>query len=248
MRLRAPLAEGCPTGEPTVAVCALTHTHIAYINTAAAYVRAGQVELAINDSTKGVEIMRALVASAAPKAFQRIIFAAILAVHGTILTAAGKTDAAITDLESARSIYESFYEAGSMDNHANVAACDVKLGEAAAKADRDQQAQSYFHQALTLAEPLTTTEPPDLDALYAAADAYSGLGSLSVRKAQRPGETKEHRRITWTEARSLYEQSVKTWQRIDHPNHTAPNFFLAGDPVSAKKQLELAEKAVASLR
>ncbi len=221
---------------------------ITYINTAAAYVRAGQVELAINDSTKGVEIMRALVASAAPKAFQRIIFAAILAVHGTILTAAGKTDAAITDLESARSIYESFYEAGSMDNHANVAACDVKLGEAAAKADRDQQAQSYFHQALTLAEPLTTTEPPDLDALYAAADAYSGLGSLSVRKAQRPGETKEQRRIAWTEARSLYEQSVKTWQRIDHPNHTAPNFFLAGDPVSAKKQLELAEKAVASLR
>ena len=98
-----------------------------------------------------------------------------------------------------------------------------------------------------LAEPLIVTEAPDLDALYAAADAYSGLGSLSVRKARRVGVPREQRRIAWIEARSLYEQSVKTWQHIDHPNHTAPNFFLAGDPVSAKKQLELAEKALASL-
>ena len=220
---------------------------IAYVNTAAAYLRAGRIGLAVDDSTKGVEIMRILVASATPKAFQRIVFAAILAVHGTILTAAGETDAAITDLESARSIYESFYKIGSMENHANVAACDVKLGEAAAKAGRDQQAQSYFHEALTLAEPLIATEAPDLDALYAAADAYSELGALSVRRAQRRGQTKGQRKIAWTEARSLYEQSVKTWQRIDHPNHTAPNFFQVGDRATAKKQLELAEKAVASL-
>jgi eukaryotic-like serine/threonine-protein kinase len=221
---------------------------IAYVNAAAAHLRTGRIGLAVEDSTKGVEIMRTLVASATPKAFQRIIFAAILAVHGTILTAAGKTDAALADLERARSIYESFYKVGSMENHANVAACDVKLGEAAAKAGRDQQAQSYFHQALMLAEPLIATEAPDLDALYAAADAYSELGSLSARKGKRPGEPKEQRRIAWTEARSSYEQSVKTWQRIDHPNHTAPNFFQVGDPVTAKKQLELAEKAVVSLR
>ena len=221
---------------------------ITYVNTGVAHQRVGQIGLAVDDSTKGVEIMRTLVASATPKAFQRVIFAAILAAQGTVLTAAGKTDAAITDLESARSIYESFYEPGSMDNHANVAACDVKLGEAAAKAGRDQQAQAYFRQALTIAEPLIASETPDLSALYAAADAYSGLGSIGVRTAKRPAQTNAQRKIEWEEARSLYEQSVKIWQRIDHPNHTAPNFFEVGDPETAKKQLGLAENAVASLR
>ncbi len=134
-----------------------------------------------------------------------------------------------------------------MDQHANVSACDVKLGEAAAKAGRDQQAQSYFHQALKLAEPMIATEPPDIDALYAAADAYAGLGSLSVKKAERSGQTRVQRKTEWAEARSWFEQSVKAWQRIEHPNHTAPNSFQAGDPVTAKKQLEMADSALSSL-
>jgi eukaryotic-like serine/threonine-protein kinase len=221
---------------------------ITYVNTGIAHQRAGHIGLAVEDSGKGVEIMRGIVSSATPKATKRTKYAALLAAHGTILTAAGKIDAAIAALESARSIYESFYEAGTMDNHTNVAACDVKLGEAAAKAGRDQQAQSYFQQALALAEPLIATESPDLGALYAVADADSGLGSLSVRKAKPLGRTGAQRKTEWSEARSWFEQSVKTWQRIDRPNHTAPNSFQVGDPVTAKKQLELAENALASLR
>jgi hypothetical protein len=84
----------------------------------------------------------------------------------------------------------------------------------------------------------------DLDALYAAADAYSGLGELSIRKAQRPGQSAKQRKGNWTEARSSYLLSLSTWHRIEHPNHTAPNSFEVGDPEIVAKELKLTEAAL----
>jgi len=129
----------------------------------------------------------------------------------------------------------------------NVAASNVKLGEAAAKARNDQKAADYFHQALTIVEPLISTEPADLDAQYAAADAYSGLGDLSMREAQQAGLTIERRKSAWTEARSWYLQSLNAWRRIEHPNHTAPNSFQVGDPAIVAKELKLTEAGLVSL-
>ena len=43
---------------------------------------------------------------------------------------AKKSDAAISLFDGARTIEESLYKAGTTDKPSNVAACDVKLGEA----------------------------------------------------------------------------------------------------------------------
>ena len=106
------------------------------------------------------------------------------------------------------------------------AACSEKMGEASALAGDPAKAADYFHQALAVAEPLISpkNEAPDYFhaepiALYAAADAYSGLGDLSFRKAQRPGQTPAQQKVIWTEARSWYAKSLETWRRIGHPNH-----------------------------
>ncbi len=221
---------------------------IAYVNTATAWARVGKTETALDYSGKGVEIMRALVAAAPQNTRQQGKLAAILAARGTILISAKKSDAALTEFESARSIYESLYKAGAADQRANVAACDVKLGEAAAQAGRDQAAAERFHQALTIVETLIATEPPDLDALYTAADAYSGLGEISTKRARQPGQTVEQRESNWTEARSLYMQSLSTWHRIEHPNHTAPNSFEVGDPAIVAKELKQAKAALSASR
>lgn len=69
----------------------------------------------------------------------------------------------------------------------------MKLGEATTLAGRDPAAADYFHRALTIVEPLISNADADLDPLYVAADAYSGLGELSMKKAQRRGETAEQR-------------------------------------------------------
>jgi tetratricopeptide (TPR) repeat protein len=126
----------------------------------------------------------------------------MLVARGTILTAANKPDSAITQIENARTIYQSLHDAGSV-SQANMAACDVKMGEAAAKARRDQNAAEHFQRALKIAESLIAAQPPDLDALYAAADAYSGLGDMSARRARIGGLTPAQRKSSWTQARSF---------------------------------------------
>ena len=190
--------------------------------------------------------MQSLVSSASENAFQRGIYAAMLVVRGTILTTANQLDAAISKLEQGRAIYESLSKTGAT-NIANVAASDVKLGEAAAKAGHDQKAAEYFHRALMTAEHLISIEPADPDALYAAADAYFGLGELSMKKARLASTSLDQQRSHWNEARSWYQQSSDTWRRIQHPNHTAPNSFQVGDPNIVAKQLKFAEAVLASI-
>jgi serine/threonine protein kinase len=221
---------------------------IAYSNTAAASVRAGKIGLALEYSNKSVDIMRTLVASEPQKAYQQGKFAGMLVARGTILISANRPEPAIADFESARSLYESRNMEGTTYKRTNVAACDVKIGEAVARMQHDQAAADSYQQALVIVEPLIAMENADLDALYVAADAYSGLGEISMRKAQRKGQTIDRKKSHLAEARSWYQLSLNTWHRFEHPNHTAPNSFQVGDPVIVMNKLELAEKALASLR
>jgi hypothetical protein len=70
---------------------------------------------------------------------------------------------------------------------------------------------------------------------YAAADAYSGLGDLTLKN--RIGMGSPRRNATLKEARSWYDKSLSAWKRIKHPNRFTPNGFQAGDPASvARKQ------------
>jgi tetratricopeptide (TPR) repeat protein len=219
---------------------------ISYMNTAASCGRTGQIAKAMDYSDRSLEIMSPLVSTSLQNSFQHRVYAAMLVIRGTILTAANQPEAAKMEIEHGRSIFESLYKAGTM-NAVNSAAADVKLGEAVARGGHDQEAANYFHQALTIAEPMISNQSPDLDALYAAADAYSGLGELSAKAARHPGLARERRKSLWIEARSWLQQSQNTWHRIDHPNHTAPNSFQAGDPVVVAKDLKLAETALSSL-
>jgi tetratricopeptide (TPR) repeat protein len=219
---------------------------IAYVNTATAVMRTGDTRESLDYSGRGLEIMQGLVAAAPQNAAQKNILAAMLAARGTILMGAGKPDDAISQLDSARSIYELLVKAGSEDQQTNLAACDVKLGEAATQAGNHAAAAGYFGQALTIVKPLVANEPADLDALYAAADAYFGLGELSRKKAEPPHQSGVRRKSNWTEARSWYEQSLNTWRRIEHPNRTSPNGFQVGDPARVAKTLKATVAALTS--
>jgi hypothetical protein len=170
----------------------------------------------------------------------------VLAARGTILISANRPEAAIADFKSASSIFESGNMEGTTYKRTNVAACDVKIGEASPQMQNDQAAADSYHQALMIVEPLISTENADLDVLYVAADAYSGLGDISMKKARRPGQTTDQKKSNWVETRSWYQLSLNTWHRIDHPNHTAPNSFQVGDPTIVARNLKLAEVAVSS--
>jgi hypothetical protein len=87
----------------------------------------------------------------------------------------------------------------------------------------------------------------DLGALYAAADAYAGLGDLKRSEASQPVLTLENRKANWTEAISWYSKSLDTWKRIEHPSRSAPNDLDASDPAIITRRLESCQATVARL-
>lgn len=219
---------------------------IAYMNTAGSSSRSGHLDEALDDSRKGLEIMQALAGSASENSFQQGILAAMHVVRGTILTAANQPEAAIPLIERGESLYKKLADAGGTST-ANVAACEVKLGEAALKAKSYQKAAEHFHAALAGVEPLISREPADLDGLYTAADAHSGLGDVSSAKAKGTQSIAE-KRSAGKDAKSSFAASLNVWQRIEHPNHTAPSSFQVGDPSTVKKKLREAETALMALQ
>ena len=148
----------------------------------------------------------------------------------------------MAEIERGRSLFQSLYKAGTVEQEF-IAVADEKLAEAAFRAGHDEAAAKYFLEALNITGPLVGNN--NLEAIYAAADAHSGLGDLSVRKARHPGLSVQARRAHWTDARSQYQQSLEDWHRLEHPNHSSPiNGFPVGDPALVAKQLKQAEAAL----
>jgi serine/threonine protein kinase len=221
---------------------------IAYGNTALDSAILGKSELALEESAKGLEIMRALVASAPENIAQHHYLAAIVEGSGTVFLKVHKPEAAVRQFREARTIYESLGSSysGAFDQ-ASAVACGEKMGEASALSGNTQLASSYFQQALREAGPMISAHPPDLLALYLTADAYFGLGELSLKKAHAGGQTPEARKANWTEAMLWFAKSVDTWHRIAHPIASVSGTALYfGDPASVEKRLNECKRTLAA--
>ena len=156
---------------------------------------------------------------------------------GSIFTEAHKPEAAFGQYEEARSIYQSLSDTG------RVAGCSEKLGEIATLAGNLQSAEDNYHQALAVVEPLKAIKPPRVDALYTAADAYSGLGDLKLKQIGTSAEPTSWRKAR-SEACSWYSKSAAAWHQIEHPNRNTPNGFDAGDPAVVTKKLQQCQMVV----
>jgi hypothetical protein len=131
-----------------------------------------------------------------------------------------------------------------MSDTIRAAGCSEKMGETAALAGDVRTAEDNYHQALVIVEPLMVTNPPRLDALYTAADAYSGLGDLRLRQIG-TSVASTSRRKARSEACLWYGKSVAVWHQVEHPNRSTPNGFDAGDPALVAKKLQQCQTAPA---
>jgi tetratricopeptide (TPR) repeat protein len=72
-----------------------------------------------------------------------------------------------------------------------LAAGHTKTGAAPAAMGKRQDAAAAYQKALAIVEPLAAAQPADFAALYAAADAYFGMGGLSKLQALCGGSSAE---------------------------------------------------------
>jgi serine/threonine protein kinase len=221
---------------------------IAYTNTAQALAKVGRISLAVEDSEKSAEIMRSLVSTTPENAKQRDYLATILAMGGIVLIHAHQPDSAMKKLEEARALFEPTDKAYAGSGNVYGAACREKMGEAMAMGGNAESASNYFHQALTIVEPVVSSVPSNLDAFYVAAESYSGLADLSYQRAQQPGRTSSDRKADLDDARKWYGKSIGVWHAIQHPSRTSPKGFEASDPTIVARKMQRCEAALRSVR
>ena len=222
---------------------------IAYANTANELSKLGRDPQSVDYIEKSDQIMRALVASAPENKQQQGYFAAIVSTNGITFGNLGKLEAALKDLNEARASFESLGKTDSHDHGIPVRAlsCTEKMGEAASRAGNSKLAADYFHQVLKEVEPELAKQNADASVPYLAADSYSGLGDLELRRARQSRGNAATQKARWTQARAWYLKSMQAWRRVDHPLPVAPSGFDAGDPAKVEAKLQLCEAALTKL-
>jgi len=222
---------------------------IAYANTADDLSKTGHKAQSLEYIENGLKIMRALVATDPENRQQRGYLAIMVRMKGSTFMNVGKPEAARREFTEALSLFESLHELDPTEAEGaliDVAACKEKIAEAASRLDNSKLAAEYFQQVLTFVEPALTKQKPDLNILYLAADSFSGLGDLELRKAHRSLKNSAEQRASWTLARSWYLKSLEVWHKIEHPRNSAPKDFDVGDPATVTKNLQQCEANLAA--
>jgi tetratricopeptide (TPR) repeat protein len=128
------------------------------------------------------------------------------------------------------------------DTLCGLATSYIKTGDVLARMGGFEKAAALYEKALEIAVPLLKPENQDVPAMYAAADAYAGLGKVSEAGARRASDGRERTRL-WSEALSWYEKSLKTWQNIPNPSSIGPVGFKAGDPAEIARRMADCKRA-----
>jgi serine/threonine protein kinase len=114
--------------------------------------------------------------------------------------------------------------------HSSMGSLARKLGDAG-------EAGREYQRALELLEPVATTQPSIIEAHYALADLYFGLGELSGLRAADTRRDARLRSDDWTEARTFFERSLSKWQEIPNAAARTPAGFACGNPKEVARRL-----------
>jgi eukaryotic-like serine/threonine-protein kinase len=115
------------------------------------------------------------------------------------------------------------------DARCDLAMVEAKIGDALLKMDKEQEAAAHYAKALETAKLSVSVEHNDVPALYAAAEAYAGVGNLASLQARKTAKNTARYKL-WNDACVSYEKSLSTWTQISKPSRVSGNGYLASDP------------------
>jgi serine/threonine protein kinase/tetratricopeptide (TPR) repeat protein len=165
--------------------------------------------------------------------------AGMLTWIGEAQAATNKRADALRNLEKAAKILaadQSIYD----DARCDLAMVQTKIAAVLLKMGKLPEAAAEYAKALETANLEFSLQRMDLPALYAAADAYAGIGDVAVATATGLKDPMARSKL-WADARASYEKSLNTWKQIPNPSRINGNEYPVGDP----KQVAL---KLASLR
>jgi hypothetical protein len=109
-------------------------------------------------------------------------------------------------------------------------------------------AVGVYQKSLAVVEPFAHAAHPVLQAQYAAADAYRGLGTALQKQALENGAWLAPQKASLKQACSWYQQSLAEWQRVPNPGKYSPDGFDTAGPSRVAKELYFCEAQLAKHR
>jgi non-specific serine/threonine protein kinase/serine/threonine-protein kinase len=122
------------------------------------------------------------------------------------------------------------------DARCDLAMVYARIGDILMKMGSLQDASKAYANALEISNLPLSLERKDFPALYAAADAYEGMGNVAAAEARRMRDPAAKSKL-WNDARAAYKKSLSTWEQIPNPSRFSPNGYPAGDPRQVEQLL-----------
>ncbi len=113
------------------------------------------------------------------------------------------------------------------DARCDLAMVEVKIAGTLAKLGKAREAADEYQKAIETADLPFSTQHSDVPSIYAAAEAYAGLGNLITNQARaEKNPTVQSKRST--EALQDYQQSLSLWKKIPYPARITGSGYLVG--------------------
>jgi serine/threonine protein kinase len=170
--------------------------------------------------------------------------------RGEVLAREGDAQGALDEYRRGASSLESLMSGiVGANTRCDIAASYAKVGAGYISLGSASAASAVFRKALEIAQPLISSKPTNVLGLYAAADAYFGMGELARNAAQQStsasqGEEQQH----WREACDWYRKSLDTWRQIPNPGRTTPSGFAALEPKTVASRLRACDARLRASR
>ncbi len=112
------------------------------------------------------------------------------------------------------------------DARCDLAMVDSKIGYLLLRMGKLKEAATEFQKALDTAKLSFSIEHADIPALYAAADAYAGMGDAALAKARKTNDDAARAKL-FQEAREDYGKGLSVWKHIANPSKISGNGYAA---------------------
>ena len=111
-----------------------------------------------------------------------------------------------------------------------------KIGKMLVRLRNLKEANFEYLKALEKARLTFSVEHMDIPSLYAAAEAYAGMGDVAAAGARQTSERGRRDQLL-QEARMDYRKSLEVWKHIPVPARYGPNGYLARNPAEVAQRL-----------
>lgn len=151
--------------------------------------------------------------------------------RGQILARSGKLDGALADYRKTASIFGKIVASDPQDADTaiNLAAANTKIADTLLAIGDFIAALDTYRRAIAVAEVHAHSVPPNVQAQYTVADAYSGIGNTFLSQAMK-SRTPGNRTKQLTEAREWFQKSFAEWKQVRNPGVMSPGGFDTAGP------------------